>query len=290
MEDNKLKFLGKDLDSVFCTADVTLNSSIESRADHNKQLKNILIDNLYPGIYQPRKDFEIKDLQELADSIKQQGIIQPIIARLTSQGYEIIAGERRWRAAKLAGLTHVPVIINALDDQAVFACSLIENLQRQDLNPIEEANAYLRLQQEFYLTHEQIAKLIGKSRSVISNSLRLLFLSAKVRAMLKNNLITNGHARALLVLSHEDQEIVAEKVVNNNMTVRALENYIKSLNSDGKNSNKDITNNIKPNKYWSDILTQYFDNPVSVDINLTGKAKIVITVQDITEFYNQIIE
>ena len=169
-------------------------------------LAEITIHQLQPGVYQPRKEMEQEALQELAASIQSQGIIQPIVVRqLTSGQYEIIAGERRWRAAKQAGLKTVPCLVKKVEDRAAIAMALIENIQREDLNAIEEAQALDRLQNEFELTHQQVAEVIGKSRTTVSNLLRLNQLELEVKTLVADKLLDMGHARALLALNGEQQ-------------------------------------------------------------------------------------
>ncbi|HIF54477.1 MAG: ParB/RepB/Spo0J family partition protein, partial [Methylococcales bacterium] len=193
-----------------------------------QNLQTLPIEFLQRGKYQPRKDMNPETLRELADSIKAQGIIQPIVVRLIAgQQYEIIAGERRWRAAQLAALQEVPVVIKQLDDRSVLAVALIENIQREDLNALEEAEALRRLLDEFEMTHQQIAEAVGKSRATVSNLLRLLDLHSDVKRLLEKGLIEMGHARALLSLQDDKQMEIATKVVEKGLTVRAVEKLIK---------------------------------------------------------------
>ena len=188
------------------------------------------IEFLQRGKYQPRKDMDPDKLRELADSIVAQGIIQPIVVRpLADEKYEIIAGERRWRAAQLAQLKEVPVLVRELDDQAVMAIALIENIQREDLNPLEASEALRRLLDEFGLTHQQVATAIGKSRTTISNLLRLLDLDAEVKNLLAKGQIEMGHARAMLSLEPALQRDMAAKVVRQGLTVRQVEKLVKAL-------------------------------------------------------------
>src|SRR5262245_22579234 len=186
--------------------------------------RHLAIDLLQPGKYQPRKKIQPESLQELADSIRAQGILQPLLVRpIARQRYEIIAGERRWRASQLAGLDQVPVFIRDISDEAAVAMGLIENIQREDLNAIEQAVALKRLSDEFDLTHEDIAKAVGKSRVSISNLLRLLHLEAQVRQMLENGELEMGHARALLSLEHVRQLSAAKEIVAKGLSVRDTE-------------------------------------------------------------------
>ena len=184
-----------------------------------------------PNSEQPRKNFDEESLQELADSIKQYGILQPLIVQKKGNHYEIIAGERRWRAAKLAGITDVPVVIREYDKQQMMEIALIENVQRADLNPIEEAKAFQQLIQEFHLTQEEIAKRVSKNRATITNSMRLLKLEARVQDMLAEGKISSGHARALLGLEDgERQYQVAVKIIEEKLNVRDVEKLVKLMN------------------------------------------------------------
>jgi ParB family chromosome partitioning protein len=214
--------LGRGLDALL--GDVQATSNVDKTT--NQQA--LPIEFLQRGKYQPRKDMNPDALKELADSIKAQGIIQPIVVRLIAENqYEIIAGERRWRAAQLAALQEVPVVIKQIDDRAAMAVALIENIQREDLNALEESEALKRLLDEFEMTHQQIADAIGKSRATVSNLLRLLELQNEVKNLLGKGLIEMGHARALLALQGDKQIEVANKVVTQGLTVRAVEKLIK---------------------------------------------------------------
>jgi ParB family chromosome partitioning protein len=191
------------------------------------------VEYLNSGKYQPRKDINPERLQELAESIKAQGIVQPILVReLGYNRYEIIAGERRWRAAQLVGMADVPVIVKEVDDRAAIAIALIENIQREDLNPMEEAEALRRLIGEFELTHQQVAEAVGRSRAAVTNLLRLNDLESGVKQMLIDGRLNMGHARALLALKLEVQLLVAEKVAKGSLSVRETEKIVKvSLNN-----------------------------------------------------------
>ena len=195
-------------------------------------LRNVAIDALRPGPYQPRKHMNKEKLEELASSIRSQGIIQPILVRKTDQsGYEIIAGERRWRAAQLVGLKQIPVILRDLQDDQVVAVSLIENIQRQELNPIEEAEALQKLIEDFSLSHEKAGEADGRSREAVSNMIRLLDLSLEVRQMVVLGQLMMGHARALLGLSDKRQAMpLALRVYQESLSVRTIEKLVKSQN------------------------------------------------------------
>lgn len=190
----------------------------------------VKISSVEPNINQPRKQFDEDALLELSESIKQYGILQPLLVSDKKDYYEIIAGERRWRAAKLAGLKEVPVIVKEFTDQELVEISLIENIQREDLNPVEEAMAYKRLIDEFHLKQDEVAERVGKSRTAVTNSMRLLKLSEKVQQMLIDEMITAGHARAILAISDkEKQEIVAMKVFDEKLSVRETEALVKRM-------------------------------------------------------------
>ena len=197
----------------------------------------IAIEKLHSGPYQPRMDMDEESMNELADSIRAHGIIQPIIAResTTRDGYEIIAGERRWRAAQRVSIHEVPVIVRAIPDKAAMAMALIENIQREDLNPVEEANLLKRLADEFMMSHADIAQSVGKSRATITNLLRLLTLAEPVLEMLKNRQLEAGHAKVLLALKGIDQISAARLVVKNSLNVRRTEALVKSWSSKSGN-------------------------------------------------------
>lgn len=197
-------------------------------------LMELPVEFLSRGKYQPRRDMDETALNELAESIKSQGLIQPIIVRKIEQGYEIIAGERRWRAAQLAGMTQVPVVIKSIDDEQAMAMALIENVQREDLNPMEEARALQRIHDEFHSTHQEIATAIGKSRAHVSNLIRLNQCHQEVQTLLEHGDIEMGHARALLALPQDAQVKAARVVVAKALTVRATERLVNELLTDKK--------------------------------------------------------
>lgn len=190
-------------------------------------LAQVAVDSIHRGRYQPRRVFDQDALQELADSIKAQGLIQPVVLRPVGNGYELIAGERRWRAAQLAGLDKIPAVIQDISDQAALAIGLIENIQRENLNPIEEAQALRRLIDEFGLSQAQVAESVGRSRSTVTNLLRLLNLNHDVRMFLEHGDLEVGHAKALLALDDRDQHQVAMIVVDRNLSVRETEKLVK---------------------------------------------------------------
>lgn len=190
---------------------------------------------LQPGKYQPRREIEEFSLIELAESIKKQGLLQPLLVREINNGlYEIIAGERRWRASQMAGLIEVPVILKQVDDETAMAMALVENLQREDLNPMDQARAMYRLTKEFLLTHQQVADLLSKSRTAVSNYLRLLTLTDTVKKYLEAGDLDMGHARALLALEEEQQNQVAQLIIAKNLSVRETEKLVERIKKSGK--------------------------------------------------------
>jgi ParB family transcriptional regulator, chromosome partitioning protein len=210
-------------------------SADNEQAADGARLSEIPVDQIRPGQYQPRRSMDDAALQELAASIKAQGLMQPIVLRRqASGGYEIIAGERRWRAAQLAGMTSVPAVIRDVSDQRAVAMALIENIQRQDLNPLEEALALQRLQDEFALTQQQVADAVGKSRATVANLLRLLNLVHEVRTMLAEGLLEMGHARALLALPTAQQLTAAQQVVQRGLSVRQTEALVRQFQAPPK--------------------------------------------------------
>ncbi|BDR68500.1 ParB/RepB/Spo0J family partition protein [Clostridium tetani] len=246
--------------------------------------KNTLpIESIKSNDNQPRRSFDEEKISELSQSIKEFGIIQPIIVKKIANGtkYEIVAGERRWRAAKLAGLEEVPVIIKELSNREVLEISLIENIQREDLNPIEESKAYQELLNSFNLTQGDLSKKLGKSRVTITNSLRLLNLDARVQEMLIRELITEGHGRALLAIKDINIQFeIAQKIIINKLSVRETERLVKSLNKKEETKDSIVSKN---NPYYEDIknrLEDFFQTKVKID-NKNNKGKIEI------EYYSE---
>lgn len=221
----KMRGLGRGLDALLGG-----DASGPKVAMPGESLTTVNIDAIQPGRYQPRTRMDQEALADLASSIKSQGLMQPILVRSISTGnYEIIAGERRWRAARMAGLSEVPVVVREVGDNAALAMALIENIQREDLNPIEEAAGIQRLIDEFQMTHEAAAQAVGRSRSAVSNLLRLLSLTPSVRELLEGGTIDMGHARALLALSPQRQAEAARIVVGKGLSVRETEQLVASL-------------------------------------------------------------
>lgn len=224
---NKKSGLGKGLDSLITDK---VGSRTPQVSEVEKQEVFVSISKVEPNREQPRRNFDEDTLQELADSIKQFGVLQPLLVQDRKDYYEIIAGERRWRAAKIAGLKEIPIIIKELNEQEIVEISLIENIQREDLNPIEEAMAYKRLLNDFHLKQDEVAERVSKSRTAVTNSMRLLKLNDKVQQMVIDEMITTGHARALLGLPDEEQQYtVAQKIFDEKLSVRETEKLIKKL-------------------------------------------------------------
>ena len=214
--------LGKGLDALF----------MENDAEDSAGTVTLKISEIEPNRSQPRHDFNEESLRELADSIAAHGVLQPLLVRpLPEGGYQLVAGERRWRASRMAGLFEVPVIIRELSDSETMQISMIENLQRENLNPVEEALGYKTLIDEYGFTQDELSKTVGKSRPVITNALRLLKLSQEILDMLRNGEITTGHARALLSIDNADEQLrIAQLIVKNDLTVRDIERIAKSIN------------------------------------------------------------
>ncbi len=270
----KKRGLGRGLDALL--GDVSPRT-----AEKTQQLQTLPIEFLQRGQYQPRKDINPETLKELANSIKAQGIIQPIVVRLiTKDKYEIIAGERRWRAAQLAALQEIPVVIKEIDDRSAMAIALIENIQREDLNALEEAEALRRLLDEFEMTHQQIADAVGKSRATVSNLLRLLDLQGEVKNLLGKGQLEMGHARALLSLQGDKQVVLANKVVNQGLTVRAVEKLIKEQSKEHKPvANKPDTDTVR----LQEELTEKTGAKVTINHQNNGKGKLVFNYTSLEE-------
>ncbi|AIW17545.1 ParB/RepB/Spo0J family partition protein [Vibrio coralliilyticus] len=275
--------LGKGLDALLSTS--SLAREKQQSALHSQELSSdgeltdLSINSLKPGVYQPRKDMEPEALEELAASIESQGIIQPIVVRqVENDKFEIIAGERRWRAARKAGLKQVPCVIKNVDDRAAIAMALIENIQREDLNVIEEAVALDRLQEEFSLTHQQVAEVIGKSRATVSNLLRLNQLEMDVKYLLSEKMLEMGHARALLALEGEEQVEVAELVAKKRMTVRQTEQLVKKClqpQSEEKNKLQDTEA-----QQMSQKLSEMLSAKVAIVRTKNGASKVTISLDE----------
>ena len=280
--------LGKGLDSLIPTnvmmesevkhATVSTASSPEEEKDGTLMVK---LSKVEPNREQPRKNFDEDSLQELADSLKQFGMLQPILVQNRGDYYEIIAGERRWRAAKIAGLKEVPVIVRKLTDQEIVEISLIENIQREDLNPIEEAQAYKRLLTEFHLKQDEVAERVSKSRTAVTNSMRLLKLCDEVQKMVVDDMISTGHARALISIEDpEEQYLIAQKIFDEKLSVREVEKLVKDLHKPPKPPKEENKTLQAIYQEISERLKQSLSTKVSVSAKQNGAGKIEI------EFYN----
>ncbi len=250
--------------------------------EKSDKLRELPVEQCRPGRYQPRKDMNREALEELAASIKKQGIIQPIIVRRMNNGYEIIAGERRWRAAQLARLEKVPAIVRDISDETAIAMALIENIQRRDLNAIEEAAALHRLLTEFNLTHQEVADAVGKSRTVVTNLLRLLKLNIDVRTLVEKGQLEMGHARALLALEGSQQSDVANHIVAQAMSVRQTEQLIRHLQE--KRQRPTSTKAVDPNiASLQKALSEKIGATVSIRHTAKGKGKLIIHYHNVDE-------
>lgn len=257
----------------------------EEPSNHDGELRDIPIDLIQRGRYQPRRDMDPAALQELADSIRQQGVMQPVVVRPIAEGrYELIAGERRWRASQMAELDSLPAIVRNVPDEAAIAMALIENIQRENLNPIEEAFALQRLQDEFGLTQAQVAEAVGKSRTTITNLLRLIGLSEDVRIMLEHGDLEMGHGRAMLSLPPELQLQVARQVVAKSLSVRQTEALVRRVQSENPKKNKKGKTDVDPNiRALQDDLAERLGARVSIDHGQRGKGKLVIEYSSLDE-------
>lgn len=277
----KTRGLGRSLDSLLGTVSIAQPKVATNPSDAS--LQQLDLDLIQPGRYQPRRIFEPEALQDLAESIRKQGIVQPIVVRPIDQGrYEIIAGERRWRAAQLTDLKKVPALVRTLTDNEAVAIALIENIQRQDLNVVEEARAFQRLIDEFKMTHQEVAEAVGKSRAGISNFLRLLSLQKEVLFMLERSELEMGHAKVLLALQPADQLRAAKIVIARGLSVRETEALIKTLQTQksvlapARSTDPDIQ---KLQRRLSDHLGAM----VTVDCNAKGRGKVVIAYNNLDE-------
>ncbi|KAA1174136.1 ParB/RepB/Spo0J family partition protein [Marinobacter salinexigens] len=253
--------------------------------DHDGELRQIPIDLIQRGRYQPRRDMDPAALQELADSIRQQGVMQPVVVRPIEDGqYELIAGERRWRATQMAELDSIPAIIREVPDEAAIAMALIENIQRENLNPIEEAFALQRLQEEFGLTQAQVAEAVGKSRTTITNLLRLIGLTEDVRLMLEHGDLEMGHGRAMLTLPPELQMQVAKQVVAKSLSVRQTEALVRRIQQQSPEQKTTGKPALDPNiRALQDDLAERLGARVSIAHGQKGKGKLVIEYSSLDE-------
>ena len=279
----KKKGLGKGLDSLIpdnkSMKSVTSEKTVESKEDAAAKsgVQVMKINEVEPNRDQPRKNFDEDALLELSDSIKQFGVLQPLLVRKRKDYYEIIAGERRWRAAKLAGVKEVPVIEKEYTDQEILEIGLIENIQRENLNPIEEAIAYKRLLEEFNLKQDEVAERVSKSRTAVTNSMRLLKLSDKVQQMIIDDMISTGHARALLAIDDPElQYTLANKIFDEKLSVRETEKLIKEIKNPKKPSEKKPVANSFIYQDLEEKMKSVFGTKVSIASKGKGKGKIEI--------------
>lgn len=288
--------LGKGLDALIPNAQIPKKEAeaVVETAEDKGQEKLVKITKVEPNREQPRKNFDEDALQELADSIKQFGLLQPILVQDRKTYYEIIAGERRWRAAKLAGLKEIPVIVKTFKEQEIVEISLIENIQREDLNPIEEALAYKRLLTEFKLTQDEVAERVSKSRTTVTNSMRLLKLDEKVQQMIIDEMITTGHARALIGIEDKNmQHELAQKIFDEKLNVREVEKLVKNIQSPKpKKEPKKVNASLE--LVYRDIeekLKQSLGTKVSIQSKENGAGKMEIEffsheeLERLTEFF-----
>jgi len=285
MSQTKRRGLGRGLDALLTKPENEPTTNTEGKKESlnkNAELQNLPIEQLHPGKYQPRKDMSAEALDDLANSIKSQGIIQPIVVRpISEHSYEIIAGERRWRAAQLAELDTVPCLIKHVPDEAAVAIALIENIQREDLNAMEEAIALERLLIEFELTHQEVADAVGKSRTAVTNLLRLNNLNSEVKTLLEHGDIEMGHARALLALDNDIQTTTARIVVAKELNVRETEALIKKVQQPVKEVEEKP---VDPNtKALEQNLSEKLGSNVTINHNKKGKGKLVISYSDLSE-------
>ncbi len=282
--------LGKGLDSLIPNAVGEAKTKKEAKEikEAEKEEKGgqetiVKISMVEPNRKQPRKNFDEDALQELSDSIKQFGLIQPILVQDRKDHYEIIAGERRWRAAKLAGLKEIPVIIRDYSEREIMEISLIENIQREDLNPIEEAQAYKRLLEEFHLKQDEVAERVSKSRAAVTNSMRLLKLCDEVQQMLIDDMISTGHARALLAIEDgEEQYTVAQKIFDEKLSVRDVEKLVKNLHKPEKPAKKPADNKTMEAIYLD--IEEKLKTRLSTKVTVTSKGEGAGKIE--IEFYN----
>jgi ParB family chromosome partitioning protein len=276
--------LGRGLGALLEGVDSTSAPVSVARDDDAESVSHIDVKDIQRGTWQPRTEFDEDALAELAESITAQGLIQPILLRARAGGYELIAGERRWRAAQIAGLKTIPAIVREMDDSTAAAVTLIENIQREDLNPLEEARALQRLQTEFDMTHQQVAESVGRSRASVSNLLRLLDLDSRVADMLATGKIEMGHARALLSLDEEDQHAVAMKVYVEGLSVRATESLVRQQNG-GTKSTSTVAKS-RPSAHVKALesrLSEQLGAKVSINHGDSGKGSLKVSYNSLDE-------
>ncbi|MCG8612087.1 MAG: ParB/RepB/Spo0J family partition protein [Pseudomonadales bacterium] len=271
---------GKGLGALLKNSQASIS---EEKSIQDKELRDLPVELIQRGQYQPRRDMDPTALEELAESIKQQGVMQPIVVRPITEGrYEIVAGERRWRATQLAGMDKIPAIIREINDEAAIAMALIENIQRENLNPIEEAMALQRLQNEFGLTQQQVAEAVGKSRTTITNLLRLIGLHPEVRIMLEHGDIEMGHGKALLGLSEAEQLAAAKVVIARSLSVRQTEALVRKLQQKKEEVKTPVVVDPDITRLERD-LAERIGAQVAISHGTQGKGKVVIQYNSLDE-------
>ncbi|MDP1520761.1 ParB/RepB/Spo0J family partition protein [Porticoccus litoralis] len=278
----KRKGLGRGLDALL---GVEESSSTSEAGQDNEHLKELPVEFMRRGKYQPRRDMHPEALEELADSIRAQGVMQPIVVRsLGEDSYEIIAGERRWRASQLAGLETIPALIRNVSDESAMAMALIENIQREDLNAMEEAQALIRLQEEFGLTQQQIAQAVGKSRSSVANFLRLTALTEEVQKLLEHGDLEMGHAKVLLGLEGDRQIEAARQAVARGMSVRQIEDLVKRMQHEQNQPEKTNDKKTDPDiRRLEERLEGQLSVPVRIEHSTKGKGRLVLKYNSLDE-------
>lgn len=283
---SKKRGLGRSLDALLSVSSPDHHTGAElSVVPAGEQLAQLPVTEIHRGKYQPRRDMDPAALEELANSIRAQGIIQPIIVRPVGNQYEIIAGERRWRAAQLAGLTEVPAIVRHIPDEAAIAIALIENIQRENLNPVEESMALQRLIDEFEMTHQQVAEAVGKSRATVTNLLRLLTLPEEVRDLLERGRLEMGHARTLITLPADVQLETANLIIARGLSVREAEQLVRELQTEP--SPKSPVKSLDPDiAQLQTSLAKRLKLKVAIKCNEKGRGKLVIHYRNLNELNN----
>ncbi len=280
--------LGRGLDALLGGAQGSSRNSKETKTAAVGVSEMLAVDLIQRGRFQPRRHFDEDKLRELADSIAAQGVVQPVVVRPVGEGkHELIAGERRWRAAQLAGLSEIPVVVRDVNDQTAMAMGLIENIQRDDLNPLEEAQALHRLLEEFELTHQEIAQAVGKSRTTVTNLMRLLELNPDVKQLVEDGRLEMGHARALLALDSDLQTQAAQIVAKKGLSVRETEALVRRFKAQGDDAGKATT--ASKTEEDPDVrrlvqnLTDKLGAPVQLKQGASGKGKLVISYNNLDE-------
>lgn len=283
MGPGKRKSLGRGLDALLGPAGLGPADEVGTSAE-DSTLRNLPVEFLQRGRYQPRSEFDPAALQELADSIQAQGVVQPIVVRpLSTDRYEIIAGERRWRAAQLAGLAEIPALVRDIPDEVALAIALIENIQREDLNPLEEAVAFKRLVDEFGMTHQEVADAVGRSRAAITNLLRLLDLNPEVKRYVEQGALDMGHARALAGLSGPRQTEAANIVVDKALSVRATEALVRRMLQEADQPKRAKPESDPNIRRLQDDLSERLGAPVKIHQEGRGKGRLVIQYGSLDE-------